>query len=135
MACFFCPCCWREVAEQATHCHSCGADIQADDSKSFAEKLRRALRHPEAQTPIRAAWILGQLRESSAVADLMAVVESTRDSLVVEAAVEALGKIGAAEALTLLEKAQQQGTVRVRQAAREALERIRCASASSKSGE
>jgi HEAT repeat protein len=55
----------------------------------------------------------------------MAVVIEADDAFVAEAAVEALGKIGAPEAIAVLEQAQEQGTVRVRWAAHRALDQIK----------
>jgi hypothetical protein len=128
MVSFFCPCCWKKIAEKDVACPWCGGDIHAADAKSFPEKLRAALRHSEPQTRVRAAWILGELREESAVHELMVVVEEADDSFVAEAAVEALGKIGAMDAIAVLERAEERGTVRVRCAARKALEQIRLSS-------
>ncbi len=127
MISFFCPCCWREVAEKDATCPWCGGDIRGADAKPFPERLRSALHHSEPQTRVRAAWILGELKEESAVQELIALAEEAEDSFVAEAAVEALGKIGAAEALTALERANERGTVRVRLAARKALEQVRLA--------
>lgn len=122
---FFCPCCWGKVAEQDLTCPWCKADIHAADAKPFSEKLRAALHHSEPQTRIRAAWILGELREAGAMRDLVALVDEAKDGFLAEAAAEALGKIGAPEALAVLEKAEARGTVRVRLAARKAAEQIR----------
>jgi HEAT repeat protein len=127
MVSFFCPCCWRKVSEKDATCSWCGGDIRTADAQPFSEKLRAALRHREPQTRVRVAWILGELRECAAVEDLMALVVVEEDGFVAEAAAEALGKIGAPEAVAVLEEAEEQGTVRVRLAARKALEQIRLA--------
>lgn len=125
MLSFFCPYCWRRVSENDAICPKCSEDIRAADARPFAEKLRAALHHSEPQTRVRAAWILGERREVSGVPDLMAVVIEADDAFVAEAAVEALGKIGAREAVVVLEQAQEQGTVRVRRAAQRALDQIK----------
>lgn len=125
MLSFFCPCCWKKIAEKDVICPRCGGDIHAADAKTFPEKLRAALHHSEPQTRVRAAWILGELRDESAVQELMAVIEEADDGFVAEAAVEALGKVGAIDAIAVLERAEERGTVRVRCAARKALEQIR----------
>jgi len=125
MLSFFCPCCWRRVSENYSTCPKCGGDIPAAETQAFAEKLRAALHHSEPQTRVRAAWILGERKEVSGVPDLMAVVVEADDAFVAEAAVEALGKIGAPEAIAVLEQAQKQGTVRVRRAAHRALDQIK----------
>ena len=73
---------------------------------------------------MRAAWILGERRETSAVPDLIRVLESARDSFLAEAAAEALGKIGDPAALSALQRAASVGTVRVRNASKQAIERM-----------
>jgi len=124
MLSFFCPYCWRRVSENDAICPKCSGDIRAADARPFAEKLRAALHHSEPQTRVRAAWILGERKEDSGVPDLMAVVIEADDAFVAEAAVEALGKICAPEAVAVLKQAQEQGTVRVRWAAHKALDQI-----------
>lgn len=122
---FFCPACWSEIAASDSCCPSCGADVRALDTQSFAEKLRGALRHPEPQTAVRAAWILGERREGSAVSDLIATLRTTTDSFLAEAAAEALGKIGDGAAMPALQEAATAGTVRVRNASKRAMDLVR----------
>ena len=95
MLSFFCPYCWRRVSEDNSICPRCAGDIRAAEAKPFAEKFRAALHHSEPQTRVRAAWILGERKKASGAPDHMAVVAETDDAFVAEAAVEALGKIGA----------------------------------------
>jgi len=127
---FFCPHCWQEIAPAAARCPLCGADLAAADAEAYATKLIRALRHPEAQTAVRAAWILGERRHASAVPELIRVLESARDSFLAEAAVEALGKIGDERALPALTRASREGTLRVRRAASRTLVRLSAATSS-----
>jgi HEAT repeat protein len=122
---FFCPACWSEIESSDSLCPKCAADVRALDGQSFAGKLCAALRHPEPQTAVRAAWILGERREPSAVPDLIRVLQSTQDSFLAEAAAEALGKIGDPMALPALKNAARLGTVRVRNASAQAVECIR----------
>jgi len=119
---FYRPICWSEVSAQEQQCSHCGSDLPAADARSFAEKLRSALNHPEGETAVRAAWILGERRESEAVPDLIRTVETATDRFVVESAVEALSKIAAPRATACLKAAAEQGTLRVRPAARNALQ-------------
>lgn len=121
---FYCPACWSEISSSDTHCPECGADVHTLDSQSFVEKLRAALRHPEPQTAVRAAWVLGERRERSAVPDLLGALENAQDSFLAEAAAEALGKIGDATALAALGRSALEGTVRVRSASKTAIELI-----------
>jgi Family of unknown function (DUF6062)/HEAT repeats len=120
----FCPNCWNEVGAEAGNCPVCGADLALEDARPFVEKLRRALFHPEPGTASRAAWILGERGEQSAVPDLIRVLETTPDGYLAEAAAASLGTIGDRSALEALERAAEHGTVRTRLAARGALERI-----------
>jgi HEAT repeat protein len=94
------------------------------DAQSFADKLRAALRHPEPQTAVRAAWILGERCEHSSVPDLICVLESTRDGFLAEAAANALANIGDPAALPALQRAFQVGAVRVRNASKQAIDQI-----------
>jgi HEAT repeat protein len=121
---FYCPICWEEVAEKELRCSRCGSDLAAADTRPIAEKLCSALKHPEGETAVRAAWILGERREAGAVPELIRTVESERDGFVVEAAVEALGKIGDPIAVECLKVAAEHGAVRVRIAARKALQKL-----------
>lgn len=122
---FFCPKCWKEIPPGQETCPHCGARLAEEDAKPFVEKLRSALRHPEPETAVRAAWILGERQEASAVADLIFVLETSHDGFLAEAAAEALGKVGDPLALPALERASVSGPLRVRRASRLAIERIR----------
>ncbi len=119
---FYCTSCWAEVGESATICPKCGDDIAARQARAnYVEKLIAALEHPEPTTPIRAAWILSERRERTAVEPLCRLVRDSADAFIVEAAVEALGKIGDRRALAVLESATQHPSPRVRQKAAQAL--------------
>ncbi|HWQ03616.1 MAG TPA: HEAT repeat domain-containing protein [Candidatus Nitrosotenuis sp.] len=122
---FFCPGCWSEVASADSRCSKCGADLATADAHSFGEKLRAALHHPEPQTAVRAAWILGERREAAAVPDLVQMLQTAADPFLTEAAAEALGKIGEASCLPALQRAARAGTVHVRNASKQAIERTR----------
>jgi HEAT repeat protein len=121
---YFCPNCWEELSGAAITCPACRVDLSQADSLPFSDKLRQALHHPEPKTAVRAAWILGERREHSAVPNLIATLESTRDLYLAEAAAEALGKIGDGRARPALEHALREGAVRVRRAARTALAQL-----------
>jgi len=122
---FYCTNCWREVPESAALCPHCGDDIPARRARAdYVDKLIAALRHPEPTTPIRAAWILGERRERRAVESLLALVQESSDAYVVEAAVEALGKIGDRCAWDALQAASVHPNPRVRGQALQALNRL-----------
>jgi len=100
---YYCPGCWEDFAENMAQCPQCGLDIHSFyESKDYFEKLILALSHPERQTPLRAAWILGQRRETCAVSALIELIRRTDDVYTATAAVEALGKIGTPETLAFL---------------------------------
>lgn len=92
---FFCPGCWADFEGDLPLCPACGLDIAAAwQSKSWEEKLLAALRHREPTTPLRAAWILGERRDPSAVPVLARLAGET----VARAAARALARIGGPEA-------------------------------------
>lgn len=125
MTTFYCPLCWREIAQSTTHCPGCQADIEAVLTQwDYVEKLIAALKHPEPTTPIRAAWILGERKEQRAVEPLSRLVLESRDPFIAEAAVEALGKIGDPRCVPALRFALAQGVLRVKEKAKIALARI-----------
>ncbi len=100
---FFCPRCWSDFAEDVVRCPKCGLDIPAFfQSKDYVDRLILALDHPEKATPLRAALILGQLKQPKAVEPLIACVQKTRDVYVIQAAIKALGQIGGPEAIQFL---------------------------------
>lgn len=121
---FYCPVCWSEVSKHDPTCKHCGIDLAAADARPIVEKLCSALNHPEPETAVRAAWILGERREKRAVPELIRVVERSSDGFLAEAAAEALGKIADSRALECLNEAAERGPVRVRIASRNALRRI-----------
>jgi HEAT repeat protein len=60
----------------------------------FVRKLIRALHHPEPETPVRAAYVLGELKAVEAVPKLKQVIGQSQDPFLRAAAIRALGKIG-----------------------------------------
>lgn len=119
---FFCPACWAESPTSGGTCPRCGADMEAmQQGRDFTAKLIAALDHPEPETRARAALILGLRREACSVKPLMRVVCRAEDAFLVEAAIEALGRIGDPRCRKVLEAALDRGTLRVRLAARQVL--------------
>lgn len=119
---FFCPKCWGEVAEDAHFCQHCGVDMDAFwKDRDYVEHLILAIQHPEPQTPIRAAWILGQIRDERAVAPLARLARDTKDVYIARAAVEALGQIGGTAALGFMRSLAEHPAQLVREAVQAAL--------------
>jgi HEAT repeat protein len=125
MATFYCTNGSAEVAESATTCPHCGDDIVARQARAdFVDKLIAALRHPEPTTPLRAAWIPGQRHERKAVPALMQIAGEPNDAFIVEAVIEALGKIAVPQALKTLHWVTKHPSPIVRRAATVAVHRL-----------
>jgi HEAT repeat protein len=100
---FYCPRCWRDFAKDVPICPHCGLQIREFwESQDYVEKLIIALGHPEKETPIRAAWLLGQLKDARAGPPLIDLVEKTDDVYLARAAVHALGELNTPEARQFL---------------------------------
>jgi len=91
---FFCTRCWQEIGEETASCPHCGANQEQLGQESFVRKLIRALHHPEPETPVRAAYVLGELKAKEAVPELKQVIGNSKDPFLRAAAIRALGKIG-----------------------------------------
>jgi len=91
---FFCTRCWQEIGETIACCPHCGANQEQLGQESFVRKLIRALHHPEPETPVRAAYVLGELNAREAVPELKQVIGNSKDPFLRAAAIRALGKIG-----------------------------------------
>jgi HEAT repeat protein len=125
MVAFYCPACWSEVNAGDQICPACSANIaELSAQQDYVSKLIAALEHPEPTTPIRAAWILGQLKTATAVAPLLKVVRGSTDPYIKAAAAEALGEIGGQQAHQTLTELSTGGPVIVRRAAVKALARL-----------
>lgn len=99
---FFCPSCWAEFDRDYECCPSCGFEIKKlSESQDFIDKLIAALHHPEPETPIRAAWILGHLRDKRAIGPLYEVAQETSDTFLRVATINALLEVGTYEAKEL----------------------------------
>lgn len=119
---YFCPQCWSEVSPDQAVCDRCGVEIVREQQAStYVQKLIAALHHPERTTPVRAAWILGELKAREAVPALMDLARSSPDFFVRKAAVEALGEMRDAWSVGLLKTLVRSQSILVRRAASRAL--------------
>ena len=66
MTIYYRPLCHAENRLSDANCHRCGAELDTGGA-DYVSKLISALDHPEPETPVRAAWILGELRERRTV--------------------------------------------------------------------
>ena len=123
-ATFFCPACWEQIPECATTCPACGIDIVRFLAETdFGAQLINTLRHPDARRRLMAAWILGERREQRAISALRGLaLTEVRDVYLAKASVDALAKIGGADAIGILQLARAGHPARlVRHAAAAAL--------------
>lgn len=99
---YFCPSCLSELDKDSVRCPYCNCDIKEfSRKKDFVEKLIAALHHPEPSTPIRAATILGHLKDERAVEPLFELARGTDDMYVRVAAIKALVAIKTRRSLEL----------------------------------
>jgi HEAT repeat protein len=105
---YFCPSCWTKLERDYERCPSCGCDIEKlSQSQDYVDKLIAALNHPEPETPIRTAWILGQLREKRAIRPLYDIACKTNDTFLRIASINALLEIGTDDAINLANRCLQ----------------------------
>ena len=124
----YCPNCWSPIKENEEVCHQCQAEIESFDHLSYFEALVRALNHPERTTRIRAAYILGELKDKRAVEPLAEALNRIRDMQDVffaEAVAVALGKIDGEEAIPILLDLTGHPSFLVRAAALNSLSRFK----------
>lgn len=125
MVTFFCPNCWHVVQEDTAHCPHCGVDIPLLlQGRDYIDMLIAALKHPEPQTPIRVATILGNLRTPRAVEPLLDLLEGDADIYQKAAAITALGKIGDRRAEAVLNHIVGNGPTTLRRVAQKALDEL-----------
>jgi hypothetical protein len=95
---FFCPSCWSDFTEDLARCPNCGLDIRTFwTSRDYVDKLIVALGHPEPETPIRAAELLGRIGDGRAIEPLKQILASTKDVYLAREAAHALGRFLDAE--------------------------------------
>ncbi|HZO80337.1 MAG TPA: HEAT repeat domain-containing protein [Candidatus Binataceae bacterium] len=119
---FYCVNCFAELASDDRACPRCGVEQQLD-GRDYPAKLRKALKHPLAETRRRAIFVLGEKRVAEAVRDLAELADHEDDPFLVEEAAIALGKIRNEESLAALAHAAHHKSFSVRARAIEALAR------------
>lgn len=87
---YYCINCWHEIKRDTVICPHCGYDQKKATNITFTEKLIKALKHPEPETPIRAATILGKLKVKEAESELLSRLKSEKDPYIIKALVDAL---------------------------------------------
>jgi HEAT repeat protein len=117
---YYCPNCWSEVKEDEKICQKCNADIETLEQRDYFEKLVNALNHSERTTRLRAAYVLGELRDRRAIKPFAKVVDNPRpieDIFLIETIAIALGKVDGEEALSILIRLMDHPSFLVRRAA------------------
>jgi len=100
MTTFFCPSCWQTLEEDQDPCPHCGCKVSEYlQAKSYTQRLIEALNHPEPETPVRAAYILGVRRDREAMPFLVAKAENTKDVYLAMTCLDALARIGGQDAV------------------------------------
>jgi HEAT repeat protein len=99
---FYCPNCWTEISETDEICPQCGVSVNDYDNEEYIKKLIRALHHPEPETPVRAATILGWLRVREALPELIRTLNTTSDPYIAVACMKAIGEIADSSAIDSL---------------------------------
>lgn len=91
----YCIHCWAMIPVQAPVCPACGAPT-ANTGVDIVDKYIAALGHPQAETRLRAAWMLGRMRAGRAVPALQDIVRTRGqgDPYLLSAATQSLGQIG-----------------------------------------
>jgi len=98
------------------------AALEGRGRDEYVAKLIEALDNPEPMTPVRAAWILGELRAVEAAPELVSsTTRHSNDPEFLAAVAEALGKIADESAVPLLIKFAHSSYLKVRLSAVEAL--------------
>jgi hypothetical protein len=118
----FCITCWAENLMDATTCWNCGKPLAARESNgiTYVDKLLAALHHPEPETRVRAAMILGTVADPGdarvcralvSVLALDAPERATHDAGLQTAAARSLGQLGACETSAQLRELAMRDTM------------------------
>jgi HEAT repeat protein len=79
---FFCARCWSEISATTACCPQCGDDVAARKRRDdYVDTLIAALQNPDPAVAGRAAWLLGERRESKGVVGLCRLVRESTDAL------------------------------------------------------
>ena len=121
-----CPSCWATVTLRAPRCAQCGEDLEVLDQRHYAEKLQRALDHPDRETVMRVANVLADRSEPESAGALVRALRSHwQEPYVAAAIVSALGHLDANSAWDAVHEALGHESFIVRKAAALALQQGR----------
>ncbi len=118
-----CASCWRAVDPSASRCRHCGADLAALDRRSYTDKLIGALQHPDAETVMRVAKVLGDRGDPRAMDPLRSALRRYwHEPYLAAAIVRALGRFQHVQAREAIEDALGHDSFIVRKEAAIALQ-------------
>jgi HEAT repeat protein len=118
MLTFFCPNCWRRIAEDAQQCPHCGYDLRQTAALSYDEHLLRSLWHSVSEYRVVAARILGQHGAVIALPEFRRIIQTDHNYYLLREVLLALPKIDDPLSRILLEEAAQHPSKLVAQLAR-----------------
>lgn len=125
---FFCPNCGSDIKEKEIICPKCRTEIGPLDQRNYFEKLVGALRHPEATTKIRAAYILGEIGDQRAIQPFCDILDQSwnmENLFFLREIAFALGKIDGDEAVPALVRMLTHPSIIIRESALKALGEIK----------
>lgn len=99
---YYCPQCWHEIEADQDTCPICGR-LVSSGTDDLVTKYIAAIRHPEPTRATLAIHVLGEmLHEPRAIAPLSTLLRTATNTYIVAAAVQALGQLGASQAVPAL---------------------------------
>ena len=90
----FCPNCWGENDYTCDVCSHCNEPLSQNNTEKYITKLLWALRHPIKEVAVRAAYVLGHIKNKSTINDLIRTFQQADDIFLKKAIISALGQIG-----------------------------------------
>jgi HEAT repeat protein len=90
---YYCPFCWFESSSYFDACPHCGQNLRGLKEMDYAERLALSLRHPEPETRYRAAHLLGLLKASKTIPDLIRAAKEKKDIFLLREIAWALGEM------------------------------------------
>ncbi|MCL4561366.1 MAG: HEAT repeat domain-containing protein [Chloroflexi bacterium] len=107
MITYYCPQCWTILNGQMANCPECGYELSRFSELPYEDKLLISLHHPVQDNRIMAIEILGNTGSRKAIPEFEQILaQESEDYYVLRAVLLAASKIGGAQGVALLERAQ-----------------------------
>ena len=100
---FFCPHCWREIADTERRCRVCSYDLHDDTQLPYEVKRINALGHPIRENVMIAAQVPGNFRSVKSLPAFEAIIRNENDFILIREIACALRKIDTAENLRVVD--------------------------------